>query len=205
MLSFRPKPQQTDSDLPEDTRDAYRAAAGDIAAFEKLVRKYEKYVCTAVYAVVRNHDDSFDVAQEVFLKLYHNIGTFKGESSFSSWLYRIAKNTALDFLRRQKNHQTVSLSAENDDGEEVVLDIPDTSEAVSPEKAALASERREILYAALNELRPEHREILVLRDIEGYSYEEVGSMLSLEAGTVKSRLFRAREALRKILEEKKYF
>ena len=97
-------------DLPEDTVYAYKAADGDTAAFERLVRKYEKYVCTTVYSVVRNYDDSFDVAQEVFLKLYHNIGSFKGESSFSSWLYRIAKNTALDFLRKEKkNKNTVSL------------------------------------------------------------------------------------------------
>lgn len=193
------------SSLPEDTHDAFRAASGDTAAFERLVRKYEKYVCTTVFSVIRNRDDSFDVAQEVFLKLYHSIGSFKGESSFSSWLYRIAKNSALDFLRKQKKAQTVSLNAENDDGEKRLPDLPDPSDRNHPEKAALAAEKREMLYAALNRLTPEHREMILLRDINGYTYEEMSDMLGLESGTVKSRLFRAREALRKILAENHYF
>ena len=193
-------------DLPEDTADAYKAADGDTAAFERLVRKYEKYVCTTVYSVVRNYDDSFDVAQEVFLKLYHNIGSFKGESSFSSWLYRIAKNTALDFLRKdKKNKNNVSLYTENSDGEETVMDIPDTSVSSSPEQTAVKNEAKEILYSALDEISDEHKEIIILRDVDGYTYEEIAEMLGLEYGTVKSRLFRAREALRKKLLEKNYF
>ena len=140
------------SGKPQDTIDAFKAASGDMEAFERLVRKYEKYVGTTVYSVVRNYDDAFDVSQEVFLKLYHSIGTFKGESSFSSWLYRIAKNCALDFLRRQKGSQTVSLTSENSDGEEVVLDIPDTSEASNPEKCAHKQEQKELLYSAIEEL-----------------------------------------------------
>lgn len=195
-----------EDELPEDTLNAFKAAKGDTAAFEILVRKYEKYVCTAVYSVVRNYDDSFDVAQEVFLKLYHNIGTFKGDSSFSSWLYRIAKNTALDFLRREKKSRSnVSLAAENEDGEEVELPIPDTSDKNNPESHTLNRERQDIIYEALNEITEQHKEVLVLRDIDGYTYEEIGKMLSLEAGTVKSRLFRAREALRNKLLEKRYF
>ncbi len=207
MISFPLKKKQRvlDESLPEDTRDAYLAADGDTAAFERLVRKYEKYVCTAVYSVVRNYDDSFDVSQEVFLKLYHCIGSFKGESSFSSWLYRIAKNAALDYLRREKKNRTVSLDAENEDGEKYIADIPDSSGKNDPEKATLDAEKRTLLYAALEELSDEHKEILLLRDINGYTYEEVGERLGLEPGTVKSRLFRAREALRKKLEEKNYF
>ena len=192
--------------MPEDTVYTYKAADGDTAAFERLVRKYEKYVCTTVYSVVRNYDDSFDVAQEVFLKLYHNIGSFKGESSFSSWLYRIAKNTALDFLRKeQKNKNNVSLYTENSDGEETVMDIPDTSVSSSPEQTAVKNEAKEILYSALDEISDEHKEIIILRDVDGYTYEEIAEMLGLEYGTVKSRLFRAREALRKKLLEKNYF
>lgn len=206
MELFKKHNQRWQEELSEDTINAFKAANGDTAAFEKLVRKYEKYVCTAVYSVVRNYDDSFDVSQEVFLKLYHNIGTFKGESSFSSWLYRIAKNTALDFLRREKrNRSNVSLSVENDDGEEAELEIPDTTEKNNPEKQALLREKQDIIYEALNELTEQHREVIVLRDIDGYTYEEIGEMLSLEAGTVKSRLSRARESLRKKLLEKNYF
>lgn len=192
--------------VPQDTADAYRAAKGDTAAFERLVRKYEKYVCSAVYAVVRNYDDSFDVAQEVFLKLYHNLDSFKGESSFSSWLYRIAKNTALDFLRKEKNNrQNISLSVENSDGEEAELEIPDTSAKSDPEQSTLNKEKNSVIYQALDEISEQHKEIIVLRDINGYTYEEIAKMLSLEQGTVKSRLFRARDALRVKLLEKNYF
>ncbi len=192
-------------ELPEDIKDAFAAAKGDVTAFERIVRKYEKYVCTTVFGVLRHREDSFDVAQEVFLKLYHSIGSFKGDSSFSSWLYRIAKNTALDHLRREKKRRTVSLTSENDDGEEVILDIPDESVGASPEKALLTKERVAILYEALDKLSDEHREIITLRDINGYTYEEVAQMLDIEIGTVKSRLFRAREQLKKILEQKNYF
>lgn len=200
------KTAEISADLPEDTSNAYKAADGDTAAFERLVRKYEKYVCTTVYSVVRNYDDSFDVAQEVFLKLYHNIGSFKGESSFSSWLYRIAKNTALDFLRKEKkNRNNVSLYVENSDGEEAEIDIPDTSASSNPEQTAVKNEAKDIIYNALDEISDEHKEIIILRDIDGYTYEEISEMLGLEYGTVKSRLFRARESLRKKLLEKNYF
>ena len=140
------------------------------------------------------------------MKLYHCIGSFKGESSFSSWLYRIAKNAALDYLRKEKNAKnTVSLSAENSDGEEVVLDVPDTSVKSDPEKTTLQNEGKEILYACLDEISDQHKEVILLRDINGYSYEEISDILGIEAGTVKSRLFRAREALRNKLLEKNYF
>ena len=195
-----------ENNLPEDVICARKAASGDIEAFEKLVRKYEKYVCTTAYSVVRNYDDSFDIAQEVFLKLYHNIGSFKEESSFSSWLYRITKNAALDFLRKERNtRQNISLVTESSDGEEVQMEIPDTSDKTSPEANILKNERNEILYSALDKLSDEHKEIILLRDINGYAYEEITDILGIEQGTVKSRLFRARENLRKILSEKNYF
>ncbi len=205
-MLFHPSAKHTnDETLPEDTRDAFLAADGDKAAFERLVRKYEKYVCTTVYAVVRNREDTFDVAQEVFLKLYHSIGSFKGESSFSSWLYRIARNGALDFLRRQKKHRTLSIDAEDEDGNRYILALPDTDPSGDPLQSLLKNERKDLLYDAMEELNDEHREILMLRDINGLTYDEIGERLHLESGTVKSRLFRAREALRKKLQEKNYF
>ena len=206
MPFFKQKQDINTEGVPEDVLDARKAANGDIDAYERLVRKYEKYVCTTVYSVVRNYDDSLDIAQEVFLKLYHNIGSFKEESSFSSWLYRIAKNSALDFLRKEKNtRQNISLVTESSDGEEVQMEIADTSDKSSPEASMLQKERNELLYSALNELSDEHKEIILLRDINGYAYEEITGILGIEQGTVKSRLFRARENLRKILSEKNYF
>lgn len=206
MSLFKEKPQSANFISDEDTANAYKAAKGDIKAFEILVRKYEKFVCTTVYSVVRNYDDSYDVAQEVFLKLYHSIGSFKAESSFSSWLYRIAKNSALDFLRKEKyNRKNVSLSTENSDGEETVIEVADTSEKNNPEKSYLKEEQKKLLYESLDELSDDHKQIIIMRDIDGYAYEDIAEMLGLEPGTVKSRLFRAREALRKILLKKKYF
>lgn len=206
MPFFKQKQDINTEGIPEDVLDARKAATGDVSAFERLVRKYEKYVCTTVYSVVRNYDDSLDIAQEVFLKLYHNIGSFKEESSFSSWLYRIAKNSALDFLRKERNtRQNISLVTESSDGEEVQMEIADTSDKSSPEASMLQKERNELLYSALNELSDEHKEIILLRDINGYAYEEITGILGIEQGTVKSRLFRARENLRKILSEKNYF
>lgn len=204
LFNHLPK-RMNDESLPEDTRDAFAAADGDKAAFERLVRKYEKYVYTTVYAVVRNREDAFDVSQEVFLKLYHSIGSFKGESSFSSWLYRIARNGALDFLRRGKKHSAISLDYEDEDGNRYILQLPDMDPAGDPEHRLLKNERKKILYDAMDELSDEHREILLLRDINGLTYDEIAVRLKLEVGTVKSRLFRAREALRKKLEKKNYF
>ena len=181
-----------------------KASGGDVGAFEELVRKYERFVCTTVFSVLHNSEDSFDVSQEVFLKLYHSIGTFKGESSFSSWLYRIAKNAALDCLRKQKSARLVSLT-DDEDGDAATMDLPDTSPSADPSDAVILAERKNVLYEAIDELSDEHREIIILRDINDYSYEEIGDMLGIEQGTVKSRLFRAREALRKRLIEKNYF
>ncbi len=189
---------------PEDFALAQKASGGDVSAFEKIVRKYEKYVCAVVFSVLKNREDAFDASQEVFLKLYHSIGTFKGESSFSSWLYRIARNCALDFVRKNKN-KPLSLTVGEDENDAKELDVSDTSDKNSPEKSLINKERREILYDAIESLSDEHREIIILRDINGYTYSEISDMLSIEEGTVKSRLFRARRALKEILSSKKYF
>ena len=143
-----------------------------------------------------------DVSQEVFLKVYRSISSFKGDSAFSTWLYRIAKNTALDFVRKRKqNTLSIDSSGEESDG----FDIADDATDSSPEKKILESERSAVLKKAISMLSYEHREIIILRDISDYSYEEIALRLGIEAGTVKSRLFRAREALRKILLKENYF
>lgn len=201
-IFFKPKEKTYPEGLPEDTLLAFKAADGYDAAFETLVRKYERLVSTCVYGIVGNSEDTLDVSQDVFLKVYKSIGSFKGDSEFSTWLYRIAKNTALDFVRRRKQSQ-VSIDSSGEEGEG--FDLPDESVSASPEKKALQNERKNLLYKALNELSEDHREIIILRDINDYSYESIAEQLGIETGTVKSRLSRAREALKKKLLKENYF
>ncbi len=192
-----------DSSLPEDTLLAFKAADGDDGCFEVLVRKYERLVSNCVYSVIGNSpEDIMDVSQEVFLKIYRSISSFKGDSEFSTWLYRVAKNCALDYIRKKKP-PGISLDSSGDEGEG--FDIADTSGSSNPEKTALENEKSEILKKCINKLSDEHREVIILRHVNEYSYEQIAEMLSLEAGTVKSRIFRAREALKKILIKENYF
>ncbi len=166
---------------------------GDVNAFEKLVKEYEKNVYNLALRMTGNSEDAADMSQEAFIKAYNSITSFRGDSKFSVWLYRIVSNVCLDFLRSRNRKQTVSLSAENDDGEDVELDIAD--ETQSPELLLDRSMTRDAVRRGLAALPPDHREILLLREIQGLSYEEIASVLGLEEGTVKSRIFRARKKL----------
>lgn len=201
-IFFRQNEKTYPEGLSEDTLLAFKAADGNDAAFETLVRKYERLVSTCVYSIVGNTEDTMDISQETFLKVYKSLSAFKGDSEFSTWLYRIAKNTALDFVRKRKQ-PTVSIDSSGEESEG--FDIPDDSVRTSPEKTVLQNEKRQKLRQAIDRLSDEHREIIILRDINDYSYAEISSLLNLEEGTVKSRLSRAREALRKILLKENYF
>ncbi len=166
---------------------------GDVNAYEALVKEYEKNVYNLALRMTGNSEDAADMAQEAFIKAYNSLTAFRGDSKFSVWLYRIVSNVCLDFLRSRSRKQTVSLSTENDDGEEVELDIAD--ETHSPEQLLDRSLTRDAVRRGLAALPPDHREILLLREIQGLSYEEIADALGLEAGTVKSRIFRARKKL----------
>ncbi len=166
---------------------------GDVNAYEALVKEYEKNVYNLALRMTGNSEDAADMAQEAFIKAYNSLTAFRGDSKFSVWLYRIVSNVCLDFLRSRSRKQTVSLSTENDDGEDVELDIAD--ETHSPEQLLDRSLTRDAVRRGLAALPPDHREILLLREIQGLSYEEIADVLGLEAGTVKSRIFRARKKL----------
>ncbi len=173
-----------------------RAQSGDSAAFEDIVRAHEATVYHLALRQLGNREDAEDAAQEVFLKAYTALGSFRGESRLSVWLYRITSNVCVDLLRRRR--ETVSLSAENEEGEPTELEIPD--ERFDP--AALAERRdlREQVGKALNLLPPDAREILLLRELGGQRYDEIAEMLDIDIGTVKSRIFRARKKLCALLE-----
>ena len=173
-----------------------RAQGGDSAAFEDIVRAHEATVYHLALRQLGNREDAEDAAQEVFLKAYAALGSFRGESRISVWLYRITNNVCIDLLRRRRD--TVSLSAESGEGETLELEIPD--ERFDP--AALAERRdlREQVGKALNLLPPDAREILLLRELGGQRYDEIAEALDIDIGTVKSRIFRARKKLCALLE-----
>jgi len=170
-----------------------RVLDGDLSAFEELVAAYEKQVYNLALRMTDNPQDAEDMAQEAFLKAYRNLSQYRGESKFSVWLYRIVSNVCLDYLRAQKRRSATSLSVEDEDGEETQLDLPD--ESGSPEQLLERKLTREAVQRGLQSLGEEQRQILLLREIQGLSYEEIGLVLQLEPGTVKSRIFRARKKL----------
>ena len=170
-----------------------RVLEGDVHAFEDLVTEHEKGVYAIAQRMTGNAEDAADMTQETFIKAYNSLSSFRGDSKFSVWLYRIATNVCLDFLRSRSRKPTVSLSVEDDDGEETQMDIADESQ--SPEQLLERGLTRDAVRRGLKSLSPEYRQILLLREIQGLSYEEIAEALTLEVGTVKSRIFRARKRL----------
>lgn len=166
---------------------------GNADAFESLVTENERAVFTLCLRMTGNREDAEDLTQEAFLKAYRSIGTFRGDCRFSSWMTRIASNVCLDFLRSKSKKQTVSLSVETDDGEDIELDLPDT--AALPEDRLLTEQLKASLSRGLDHLSTEQRQILILRELGGLGYDEIAKRLSIESGTVKSRIFRARKRL----------
>ena len=166
---------------------------GDVNAFETLVLEYEKNVYNIALRMTGNSEDAADMTQEAFIKAYNSLQSFRGDSKFSVWLYRIVSNVCLDFLRSRNRRPTVSLSVEDDDGEDTQLDVADESQ--SPELLLDRKLTRESVRRGLDSLPPDYRQILLLREIQGLSYDEISQALGLEVGTVKSRIFRARKRL----------
>lgn len=175
------------------------AQSGNQSAFRTLVETYQSMVYNLAYRMVNNPEDAADLTQEVFLSVWRNLRSFQGRSALSTWLYRLTANAAIDFLRKEQRHPTVPLTAEDSDGEERALDIPD--ESASPQRELERKELREAIEQGLATLSPDHRQILLLREMEGLSYQEIAQALGLEEGTVKSRIARARLALRDFLRK----
>lgn len=178
--------------MMDELRAIARAKKGDAEAFSALVEAYETSVYRLALRMCGNAHDAEEVTQEAFLAAWKGLPAFRGESKFSSWLYQLTSNAAIDFLRREKRHRGATPIEE-----EVDLAAPGT-----PQQAAEEAELREALQQALDALTPEHRQIFLLRQMQQMSYEEIGRLLGLESGTVKSRLSRAKKQLRQILTQK---
>ena len=172
------------------------ARNGDPLAFEQLIHLYEKRVFALTRRMCKNPADAEEAAQETFLAAWQGLKFFRGESSFSTWLYRLASNACVDLLRKEGRHRAAAGPSLND--EEVLLEIQD--EAPSPHALAEQAELKEQIEAGLASLPEEYREVLILREIHQQSYDEISEILSLDLGTVKSRINRGRKQLRKILQ-----
>ncbi|WP_418792090.1 RNA polymerase sigma factor [Phosphitispora sp. TUW77] len=172
---------------------------GDLDAFEKLISNYETKVYTIAYRYFGNYNDASDLAQEALIKVYRSINTFRGESSFSTWLYRVVTNVCKDELRRRARPKTVSIDEMIEDGKS-----PGVETKCRPiEEIVIRKELQDEVQEALNSLTEDFRTIVIMRDIQGYSYEEISSFLECSMGTVKSRLNRARNALKERLLERR--
>lgn len=183
-----------------------KAISGDDGAFETLVRTYESFVYNVAYQSLKSQDDAFDVSQEVFIKVYKSLGSFRGDCKFSTWIYRVTQNVVKDFLRSKENKlKTVSVYETDPDGEEHQLEIVDESTAADPIASFEKKERAALVREAISRLSEEQRAVIVLRDMEGYTYEEIAEMLFLDMGTVKSRINRGRNAIKKFLSERNIF
>lgn len=172
---------------------------GDTNAFEALVNDQKKIVFNLALRMVGNEEDAYDLSQDAFLKAFTNLSSFRGDCKFSSWLYKLTTNLCLDFIRKRNRHKVIPLVYEDEDGESEYLEIPDESSA--PEIKTEQKQLRESVRAGLNKLPTQQREILVLREIGGLRYDEIGRQLDIEEGTVKSRIFRARKKLCEILSK----
>lgn len=172
-----------------------RSQNGDINAFEELVARYERKVYAIAYRFMGNQEDASDLAQEAFLKAYQSIKNFRQEASFSTWICRIISNVCRDELRKLKRKNQTSLDEEVWLAEGAVTkQIKDTG--LTPEQVYEHKELKGYLQSLINNLNTEYRMVVILRDIQGYSYVEIAEMLDCSLGTVKSRLNRARKALR---------
>lgn len=178
----------------EDREVIQRVLEGDNDAFGLLVEKYQAKVYNLALRMCGNEDDAFDLSQESFLRAWRSLGSFQFEASFSTWLFRLSSNICLDFLRAKKRRATVSLTMVSEEDEETQLDLPDAGP--TPEEAALAADDRRLLAEALNSLPADFRQIITLRAIDDLSYTQIAEILGIQEGTVKSRLSRARTALR---------
>lgn len=181
---------------PDDRRLIADCLAGRTEAFGDLVRRYQDRLFNAVVRVVDNADDAQDAVQDAFINAYQSLGSFKGDAEFYTWLYRIAFNTAISLKRKRRPAVSLGQGGDGEGG----LDPADPVAAAGPGAELERGEEEVILQAALGRLSPEHRVVLVLKDIDGRKYDEIAAVLDVPIGTIRSRIHRARAELKELLD-----
>ncbi len=194
------EPEKTGPVPVEDLQLVQSSQRGDAAAYDELIRRYQERIYATIYHMTSNHEDANDLAQETFIKGFQAIKSFKGDSSFYTWVYRIAVNKTINFLKQRKNRTHMSLNdldfnAENDP--DLVALISDRT----PRRDIGLSELQEKLNEAMQKLSPVHRLVVTLHDVQGLSHEEIGKIIDCNIGTVRSRLFYARQQLQAYLSD----
>jgi RNA polymerase sigma-70 factor, ECF subfamily len=186
----------------EDAELVERSRQGDVAAFGRLVAQYQDQVFNTCWRMCGDRTEAEDLTQEAFVRAFQSIGGFWGRAKFSTWVFRIAVNLVISARRKKRNRVTYSLDEQREGdsggGLRPIMDGLASDEA-TPERRALDQEQRRIVVEALGELDEESRHVVVLRDVESFNYEEIAEILEIPVGTVKSRLHRARLALRERL------
>ncbi|MDX9887845.1 MAG: sigma-70 family RNA polymerase sigma factor [Anaerovoracaceae bacterium] len=183
----------------EEARIIKRAKNGSESDFETLILSCQGKAYSIAYRYLNNQEDAMDALQESFIKAYRSLATFKGNSSFQTWIYRIVVNTCYDMLRKKKSRIQAESLYKSDGDEEYMIELPDQDKG--PEELALDREESRDIFRVLEMLPLDQKEIILLRDVEGYSYEEIVDILSITMGTVKSRISRARLRLRELYLE----
>jgi RNA polymerase sigma-70 factor, ECF subfamily len=174
------------------------AISGREDSFEEIVRRYQRPIVGYIYRMLGNQDSAADVSQEVFIKVYNSLSKYSSEYKFSTWLYKIAHNATIDFIRRNSHH-TQSLEMENEDG---TFEFQLESKRPTPEQERERTEWRTEIEGVVNRLPNGYRELILLRHSQDMSYDEIAEITNLPLGTVKNRLFRAREIMREMFVEK---
>jgi RNA polymerase sigma-70 factor (ECF subfamily) len=183
-----------------DSELVVRAIAGREDSFEELVRRYQRPIVSYVYRMVGDYDMALDLTQEVFIRIYGSLARYRPEYKFSTWIYRIAHNAAIDHLRRAGGNRVEDLELEAVDGS--TYEKPLASGSLTPEQESERSERRAEIESVVQQLPSSYRELIVLRHAHDMSYDEIAEVTELPLGTVKNRIFRAREAMRALLVER---
>lgn len=194
------KKEHTDSSRAEDIELIKRALAKDQSAYDRLMKKYYNLIYNLVYRMIYKKEDAEDLTQEAFIKAFNSLHKFDNQFAFTTWLFKIATNNCIDYLRKKKL-STFSIDKEIDsEDDDLRIEIPDSENL--PDSSIINTQRKKVINEAIDSLPEKYRKVIILRHREARDYEEIAKMLKIPLGTVKAHIFRGRELLYKYLKDK---